>query len=235
MTQPIPMPSRMIHLPLDKHGRPVPWFVAWIDGQPDFRIIRPGGIDEALMFDRCWLCGGSLGKHVAFVIGPMCAVNRVSSEPGSHRDCAEYAARACPFLANPGMARREITTVDNVPPAGVAIRRNPGVALVWVSRTWSTFPDGLGGRLVNVGDPVSATWFARGRHATRAEVLESIESGMPLLRSAAEADPEPALALADLDRLLAATMRHVPPESPAADASLGPQAESAAPDAGERA
>jgi hypothetical protein len=37
-----PPPSRMKVLKLDERGFPVPWFVHWEDGKPDFRIISPG-------------------------------------------------------------------------------------------------------------------------------------------------------------------------------------------------
>lgn len=47
MTAPT-VPARMRHLPLDKHDRPVPWFAAWIDGQPDFRVVAPGRTRDAL-------------------------------------------------------------------------------------------------------------------------------------------------------------------------------------------
>ena len=53
----------------------------------------------------CFLCGEPLGRFAAFVIGPMgSSINRVSSEPPAHRDCAEYAVRACPV---PGPAQRQ--------------------------------------------------------------------------------------------------------------------------------
>lgn len=184
------LPSRMAGLPRDKHHRPVPWFVCWIDGQPDFRIIRDDGIRQALREHICWLCGKPLGRYVAFVIGPMCALNRVTAEPGSHIDCAQYAARACPFLATPNMQRREIP--DWTAPAGHGIKRNPGVALVWVTRVWSLFPDGQGSYLLHLGDPESVHWYAHGRDATRAEVLASIDSGLPILQEACELDDDPA-------------------------------------------
>lgn len=213
-----PLPARMARLPLDKHGRPVPWFVAFIDGQPDFRVIGPGRMETAVRFGNCWVCGQPVGRYKAFVIGPMCGVNRVSAEPPSHRDCAVYSAQACPFLATPTMRRRETgLPEDRVDPAGGFIQRNPGVALVWVStnpsRIW--LPDGL---LFNVGDPVEALWFAHGRSATRAEVLASIDSGMPLLRAEAEADPDPVGAVAELDRLHAAALRLIPAEAVTVDA-----------------
>ena len=46
-----------------------------------------------------------MGVHKAFVIGPMCAVNRViAPEPPSHRDCGTFSARVLPV---PVAAARE--------------------------------------------------------------------------------------------------------------------------------
>jgi hypothetical protein len=205
-------PPKMARLPRDKHGRLVPWFVAWIDGKPDHRVIREGGIHDALRFRGCWLCGQPLGANAAFVIGSMCAVNRVSPEPPSHRDCADYAARVCPFLTTPHMRRRDTALPDTaVEPDGIMIRRNPGVAAVWVSRTWRLQPRL---RLWTVGDPTEVRWYAEGRPATRDEVLASIDSGLPLLRAEAENDRRPAAALADLEAQHARALRLVPAGAP---------------------
>ena len=105
----IDMPGRIALLPRNKVGYPVPWFVATINGQPDFRVIRTDGIQIALKRGLCWVCGVPFLRQEdrAFTIGPMCAVNRVSAEPPSHRDCAVYSAMACPFLATPNMVRRD--------------------------------------------------------------------------------------------------------------------------------
>ena len=201
-------PRRIAALPADRHGYPVPWFVATIDGTPDFRVIKPGAIRDALRFRLCWICGQPAGANAAFVIGPMCAVNRVSAEPPSHRDCAIYAATHCPFLTRPGMRRRDTALPDgHVDPAGVMIARNPGVALVWVTRRWQPFNTD-GGVLFDVGDPVETLWFAQGRPATRGEVEASIASGLPLLR--AEAVQEGARAVVELDRQHRAALALVP-------------------------
>src|SRR5437764_29347 len=98
------LPSRLKLLPVDERGFPVPWFVAWIDGKPDFRVVDQRKMAIAVSEKRCWVCGDFLGRYMAFVIGPMCAVNRVSSEPPSHRECAEFSVRACPFLTKPKVA-----------------------------------------------------------------------------------------------------------------------------------
>src|SRR5215471_20238556 len=99
------MPERVAKLPRDEKGRPVPWFVAWPDGKPDFRCVDAPKIYIAYRDQLCWICGEKLGKFLAFPIGPMCAVNHIASEPPSHKDCAIYAAMACPFLATPKMHR----------------------------------------------------------------------------------------------------------------------------------
>lgn len=192
----IEMPSRVRNLRRNHAGYPVPWFVAWIDGEADFRVVGPRRIQQAVEGRLCWICGQKItGPTRSFVIGPMCAVNRVSAEPPSHIDCAVYAARACPFLANPKKRRREGNLPEErVAPAGEMIRRNPGVALVWTTNRPSMFNDGEGGLLFDVGEPVAVRWFAEGRDATRDEILTSIESGLPLLAEMAAAEGPEAIA-----------------------------------------
>lgn len=195
----IAVPERMKRLPKDP-TRPylVPWFVAWIDDKPDFRVIREGGIEDAHRLGLCWLCGQPRGRYGAYVIGPMCAVNRVSAEPPSHRECAIYAARVCPFLTRPTMRRRDLPDdLGTTNPAGEMIRRNPGVALVWISRDYRPFLDPNGGVLFDVGEPTETLWFAEGRPASRDEVLASIDSGLPILRDMAEQDGPDAVTMLD--------------------------------------
>lgn len=194
----VPVPSRMRNLPVDKHGRLVPWFVHWVDGKPDFRVIRPGGFNEAVLNQKCWLCGKIMGRYTSFVIGPMCAVNRLSSEPGSHLDCAVYAAKVCPFLTNPNMNRRENGLDEYVKPPGEMCLRNPGATAVWTSRNWYLMAKSPNKYLVNLGDPTGVQWFAEGRDATRAEVLAAIDSGMPILEEACRREDNPELFLASL-------------------------------------
>jgi hypothetical protein len=212
--------ARMAALPVDHAGRPVPWFVAVIAGTPDFRVIGPGKVHKALRRSLCWVCGHRFtpGTDQAFVIGPMCAVNLVSAEPPCHVDCAAWSAMNCPFLATPNMVRRERNLpAGTAEPPGEMIRRNPGVALVWVTgyRGWTAKPDGRG-YLFRIGAAKRALWFASGREAARAEVLASIDSGLPILREMAEADgPD---AVAELERMHRAAMRLVPQEEASAGA-----------------
>lgn len=211
------MPGRIATLKQDKAGHPIPWFVAWIDGKPDFRVVRRGGIETALARKLCFICGVPFLRQErrAFVIGPMCAINRVAPEPPAHKDCAVYSAMNCPWLATPSMKRRERgLPEDHMAPAGVAILRNPGVALVWVTdyRAWKKF-DAPGGVLFDVGEPKEALWFAHGRAATRIEVLASIDSGIPILL--AEAEREGVDSVAHLDAMRDRAMAWIPADETA--------------------
>lgn len=207
-----PIPDRMLRLAIDHRGYPIPRFVEYVDGKPDFRVMDAAYLVHCVKFRTCWICSGKLGAIRAFVIGPMCAVNRVSSEPPSHRDCAVFAAKACPFLTMPKAKRREAGLPEHKPAAGVSIPRNPGVALVWITRGGRPFNVGRNGQmgmgrgiLFEVGEPLEALWFAEGREATRAEVMASIESGFPELQRMAEEDGQAAM-----DELLAAKLRVAP-------------------------
>lgn len=202
--------ARLARTP-DARNMVVPWFVAWIDGKPDFRVIGTGKFERAVRDRLCWICGGRLTRHGAFVIGPMCAVNRTTAEPPCHTECAIYAATHCPFLTTPRMRRRETRKPEGViDPAGVAIRRNPGVALVWITREWALFPDGSGGMLIEVGEPSETLWFAEGRPATREEVEASITTGLPILQEMAEGDSDPKGALRELARRTEVAMQYLP-------------------------
>lgn len=209
----IPMPGAIAALDRDKHGRPIPWFVHRDEtGTPDFRVIRRDGIPDALRFAHCWVCGKTRGRHAAFVVGPMCGVNRVTVEPPCHLACAIYSALACPFLSRPEMTRRPRGLPDlNDATPGIACERNPGAALVWSSRTWKPFRawDGSG-TMIDLGEPTAVRWYARSREATRAEVLASVESGLPILRESCQLDDNPADSLAHLDAQVAVFLPLVP-------------------------
>src|SRR5258706_7568476 len=103
------MNGRIAALARDKHGYPVPWFVATIGGKPDFRVIAPGRIEFALRLKLCWVCGGSFLRQEdrAFIIRPLCAVHPGSPEPPSHPDRAVYFATHCPVPATAPMERRQ--------------------------------------------------------------------------------------------------------------------------------
>jgi len=205
----IPRPKYMLQLAISDEGFPVPWFVQWVDehgnpcpdreGKPDFRIANYGKLMPCVQQRRCWICGGLMGTYMAFTIGPMCAVNRAISEPPSHRDCAIYSVQACPFLSQPRMRRNEKDLPETrVEAPGFPIKRNPGVICIWVSRTYRLQRTTAGneGLIFMLDDPTDVLWFAEGQPATRQQVLDSIESGLPtLMEMALEEGPEAVEAL----------------------------------------
>ena len=200
-----PLPRRMEHLPIDDRGFPVPWFVAWIDGKPDHRIMDGAKIWPAIRGGLCWQCGEQLGRFKSFCIGPMCSITRTIGEPPSHRECLQYAVRACPWMTRPHAKRREIGLPDDhrFPDGGV--RRNPGAVCIWTTTSFMPFRADRS-ILFELGDPESTEWYAEGRPATRAEVDESIASGLHLLREPAEQEDaqNPARgAVAELERRIA--------------------------------
>jgi hypothetical protein len=197
----IDMPTRIGHLPRDHRGFPVPKFVQWFDaagtpcnpgtGTPDFRVVDSRWVIDCVNHSRCWLCGGQLGKHKAFVIGPMCAVNRINSEPPSHYQCARFAARNCPFMIRPRMRRNDkglddYKTLKDAP--GIPLDRNPGACAVWTCETYRPFKAN-GGILFDLGEPSAVEFWSEARPASYAEVLASVESGLPALYGTIALEP----------------------------------------------
>ena len=205
------MPDRIRRLPVSDKGFPVPRFVSWFkdgkpcadgEGVPDFRIVDPRKMAKAVNNHLCWVCGTTMGIHKCFVIGPMCAISRTISEPPSHRDCAIWSAKNCPFLSKPNMARNTKGMQDDegklreglVEAGGIPILRNPGAVCVWTCKTYQPFKPPGGGILFSLGRPTEVMWFAEGRKATRKEVMASIDSGYPLLIAEARKEGTEALA-----------------------------------------
>jgi hypothetical protein len=189
-----PLPARLRGRPIER-GYPVPWFVANVDGRYDFRVIGRGKIKQAVTEKLCWICGQTMiGHYLTFPIGPMCAINRISSEPPSHWECAEWSARACPFLT-----QQEVKyNAANLPAginaaAGCGVQRQPGVILLWETTRYDKLKiteemvkrGAEPGFLFVIGNPLRTAWMREGRPATRIECLTSIESGYPILLEAA--------------------------------------------------
>jgi len=207
------MPGRIAALPRDERGYPVPWFVTWVDGNPVFPAADARKLIRAIQESRCWVCGDILTRRRTFVIGPMRAINRVSAEPPSHSSCAEFSAMACPFLTKPKARRQPIDlSLGPLKPAGMMIERNPGVCLLWTCTKYEIEVHDTG-VLFRLQDPISVAWFCEGRTATRAEVEESIASGLPTLQKAATEDGIEAESM--LARAVESGRRFLPAEVPA--------------------
>ena len=141
-----------------------------------------------------------MGVFKTFLLGPMCAINRIISEPPSHRDCAIWSAKNCPFLSRPRMVRTE----KDMPPGMIEVpqacrsTRNPGAVAVWTTKTYHPFQPPSGSTPAMLFSarqaPTEVMWFANGRRATRKEVLDSIDSGYPTLEEMAREEGPAALA-----------------------------------------
>jgi hypothetical protein len=106
------------------------------------------------------------------------------------------------------MRRNEKNMPAHLEPAGLMLRRNPGVSMLWTTERYSLFKDGRGGVLFNVGEPERVEFFAEGRTARRDEIMLSISTGMPILQKMAERDgPE---AVAELQQMYAKALELVP-------------------------
>jgi hypothetical protein len=182
-----PLPKNISRLRVDPdRGYPVPWFVKWIEGKPEFRLADRQKLFVAVRTYRCWICGRAMKRNrpVAFVGGPIMAINRTSSEPPSHRDCAIFAAQACPFLAKPNMIRR----VDGLPPEteaqpGTLIKRNAGIVLIWMTTDHKVlkFEDGF---LFHTGAPTEILAYREARIADQAELRDALDEALPLMEQA---------------------------------------------------
>lgn len=180
-----PVPGRMLKLPLDHRGYLIPWFVATQDdGTRDFRFADERKRVKCAKERLCWLCGEKMGRYMCFVVGPMCVVNRNTSEPGCHKDCAVFAVTACPFLMRPQAKYR----LANLPDGGVSLPHglpgNPGAAAIYTTETFKPYRTG-GSWLIELGAPHEVSWWAEGKIATRQQILDSLDARLPLLREVA--------------------------------------------------
>jgi hypothetical protein len=210
-----PVPPRIAKLPVLR-GFHVPAFVEKVNGEYDFRIMSRDHLIACVKRSLCWVCGEPLGRFKTFVIGPMCGITRTSAEPPSHHECAVYSAMACPFLTRPNMKRRDHENLKKITDsAGEMIDRNPGVSAVWTCVKFDRFRDERGGVLFKVGEPEKVEWYREGRLATRDEVIASIVSGTPILRSICDQESTPercAESHRQMDGMVAVLEQYLPTE-----------------------
>lgn len=164
-------PARMRNLPIDDRGYVIPWFVKWIDGKPDFRVIDREKFIKSVQHGLCHVCGTKLGRYKSFVGGPMAVLQLISGEPPVHRECALFAAKACPFLLLPKSKRRSANLPEDIGPIGAPtdhfVEENPGITCVY---TCTKFHIDKAGSVFKFDDCESLEWFTEGREATQEEI-----------------------------------------------------------------
>lgn len=119
MKQPVIIPGRMRHLPLDRRGYPVPVIVMHTNsGEPIFAANDEGVRQQCFDEDRCHICGGKLPRGRWLVGGVLscCAEHGLILDGGMHEECAHYALKVCPYLAAPKFSglvgRRQVANSD---------------------------------------------------------------------------------------------------------------------------
>lgn len=172
------LPARIKLLPVHR-GFPVPFFVAKVDGQWDFQIADPEKRRLCINHDLCWICGQPMGVFKTFVMGPVAAMNRITAEPASHVECAEFAVQACPFMVNPSFQRGSTDREEELMPAGgVMLLTNPGVSALWTSKKPPKPRSAAPSVVLEVGEPTVVRWYVMGREATRNQVLVALDAGI---------------------------------------------------------
>lgn len=217
------MPASVERLPKDHRGYPVPFFVTWLDedgkllpldkqheGQPEFRLADARKFRLCHIKKLCWVCGESLDERQrTFVIGPMCAINRISAEMPCHIECARFSVQACPFLSRPKAVRRTVGLPEDIEDRSGHDPDNPGVAMLWNCRRYDLVQTD-GGWLVELGNPAWVQWWAEGRRATPQEAFEALQHGaLKLHKIAAECGKAD---VAKLEGLVGKAMRFLPGE-----------------------
>lgn len=119
-----PIPERMKHVPTDHRGLPIPYIVQRDrQGKPMFIVNDAAKVAQCGAFGLCGICGKPLGRRPDspsvgyFVGGPGCFYMKAGAflDPPMHRECAEYALRVCPYIANPSYGRDQARLLSNHP------------------------------------------------------------------------------------------------------------------------
>jgi hypothetical protein len=70
------------------------------DNEPDFKVVDETKRLLCIERNLCGLCGEPLKKPIVFIGGVNCCECRTFFDPGMHEECAIYAVKVCPYLAN---------------------------------------------------------------------------------------------------------------------------------------
>ena len=108
------IPARMKKFPLWKNRFPIFYTVMTMeDGTPNFRVVSRKRQVEASEKNLCHLCGERLEGVVYFIGSKEDLAEHYSGDGPMHLDCAEYAAKACPWLSNPDGVLRGVNYTSN--------------------------------------------------------------------------------------------------------------------------
>lgn len=170
----VPMPSRILALPQDSRGYPIPVTAATRqDGTRDFKVIAEEVSHHCMAQGLCGVCGQSLGRFRCFVGGPRSIVQHLFFDAWMHRDCAEYSLMVCPFLAAPKFAYSRAEHTGHALPVvyeSVSTER-PQVFGLGVTAEGARYGYVNGGeRVIQAGAWAEVSWWCKGKRITQEEV-----------------------------------------------------------------
>jgi hypothetical protein len=179
------LPLRMLALRIDSMGWPVPFFAKiQNDPQPVPQVPDPEKMQLTIQRRLCYICGEKLGAYACFLAGPPVGVNRTTNEPPSHVHCARWMARNDSFLLL------------------------QDVVMLWTTKTYEVLLDQkTRGAIFAMGDPDSIEWLAAGKPATKDQIMQTLEAGVPALVALAEAQEN---GLSVLEKMLSAFLALLP-------------------------
>lgn len=142
----IDIPPFLSHLRVDDRGYPVPFFVPWKDGIPQFLYMDQKKQELSMERNLCHICGKKLNKDYAYVItGPVGLMNRVVSDPPMHRECAEFSLAVCPHM----LYHRAERKTDEAP-ASIHVKEKPThLFLIRCSKWKAKFEPTAGYKLIH--------------------------------------------------------------------------------------
>lgn len=180
----IPIPERLARRPRDSRGYPIPASVQ-IDaqGKPDFRVTDVRQWQSLVSRRCCALCAEPLGRHLAFVGGPLSHKSRFFTDAAMHKECAEYALKVCPFLAAP---RFKFANPEHLRVAegqelvinGLASDTRPERFFLGITRGFQVVS--VSGEIVLQAEPwESTTWWRQGEPMAQDEAPSTMTEPVP--------------------------------------------------------
>jgi len=99
-----PMPPRIQARPKDHRGYPITYVTAiFEDGRADFTTLDEDRVGHVLQERLCGICAQPHENLVAGIATTEEVESGIFRDPPMHVECAEYALRVCPFLADHNM------------------------------------------------------------------------------------------------------------------------------------
>jgi len=166
----VPVPEKLQKMP-KWNGWIIP-FITMLDkdGNPDFKVVDETKRIECIMKRLCGICGQSFPyQQYVFIGSDECAKSRVFFDPPAHKECAYYATKVCPYLAN---TRREyaeqMSKIEKNPSPEIQgmvkfIQPRPKRMIVYVTRGYNLHVQkerGMQLLLVKADKPVEIDWHA---------------------------------------------------------------------------